>query len=112
MDDILFISKRRWPLKRLVKKMHQILTTIKQTLRPEKTWMSRIAKGFTYCGYHILPSTFSIAKTTKKKFLDHQKILLKKSPNLLVKYIQRWHIWIKSGIIPQSKIIKNIGLQI
>jgi len=111
MHDILFISERRWPLKRFVKKIYQQLSTLQQTLRQEKTWMSRIAKGFTYCGL-LYPTTHHChCKHHEKKFIHHKKKLLKKTPNLLNQYIQRWYIWIKSGIILQSKIIQTIGYQ-
>ena len=113
MDDILIISEKRWPLKHMVKKLYQILDNHKQTLRPEKTWMSRIAKGYTFCGYQIQPPRLSISKITLQRFLTKVKELLqdiKNSKTTSLQYIKRWIRWSQSGIIPQSRSIKKIYL--
>lgn len=111
MDDILIISEKRWPLKRMVKKLYQILDNHKQILRPEKTWMSRIGKGYTFCGYQIQPPKLAISKITIQRFLTRVKELLQdinNSKTTSMQYIQRWIRWSKSGIIPQSRSIKEI----
>uniref|UniRef100_UPI001AADB7F5 hypothetical protein n=1 Tax=Facilibium subflavum TaxID=2219058 RepID=UPI001AADB7F5 len=41
MDDLLFISDKRWKLKRLIKKVHGLLIQLKQSISWEKTWIGR-----------------------------------------------------------------------
>ena len=68
MDDLLFISDKRWKLKRLIKKVHGLLIQLKQSISWEKTWIGRAKDGFDWLGFHIKVESITVAM---KSILNH-----------------------------------------
>ena len=53
MDDWVILIPTRRVLKRLVKKMHQIVSGLRYKLAKNKTYIGRISKGFDFLGYRF-----------------------------------------------------------
>lgn len=53
MDDWVILSKTRSSLRRLVKKMHQVMHRLKFKLAIDKTFIGKIARGFDFLGYRF-----------------------------------------------------------
>lgn len=69
MADILVLVPTRWKLRRVVAMVHQILTSLGLQMHPDKTFMGRIEKGFSFLGYQFSPAGLSVALPTLDKFV-------------------------------------------
>ena len=65
MDDYILCAKKRWPLKRAIRKHYQILEQLGLTTRPEKTEVGRVINGFTFLGYVITSKQLSVSTQTQ-----------------------------------------------
>ena len=98
-DDIILVSRKRHVLKRMKKEMHVILTNLRLSLRPEKTFVGRSQKGFDLLGYHITPYAFSPSQKTQEKALENAKRRYAQGGNsALAKYLDRWRTWVHAGL--------------
>lgn len=98
-DDIILASRKRHLLKRMKKQMHCILTQLRLSLRPEKTFVGRNLKGFDLLGYHIAPDQVSASQRTIDKAFENAKRRYAQGGNLsLAKYLKRWKTWIHAGL--------------
>lgn len=50
MDDFLFLSARRWPLRRAVRRLHDYFEDTGFECHPDKTQVGRIERGFDWLG--------------------------------------------------------------
>lgn len=50
MDDFLFLSQRRWPVRRAVARLHQYFDNTGFDCHPDKTTVGRVEKGFDWLG--------------------------------------------------------------
>ena len=69
MDDILVLAPTRWKLRKAVKVVNQVLSTLCLAKHPDKTFIGRIAKGFDWLGYHLRPEGLSVATKTVENFV-------------------------------------------
>lgn len=51
MDDFLFLSTRRWPLRRAVRRLHEYFENTGFECHPDKTQTGRVEKGFDWSGF-------------------------------------------------------------
>ena len=54
MDDILVLAPSRWKLRRAVRVLNQILSSLKLEKHPEKTFIGPIERGFDFLGWFAL----------------------------------------------------------
>ncbi len=104
LDDWVILSKKRWTLKKAIRKMHAVLRDLKLTIhppsRPDKTSMGRVERGFTFLGYDLKPRMLGVAKKTQEGCLSKAYMLHEQhvSQDAIVQYVKRWVCWAKAGI--------------
>jgi hypothetical protein len=98
-DDILLMSHKRHVLRRMRKAMYRILDDLKLTLRPEKTFIGRIHKGFDLLGYHISTQSLTPNQTTQKKAIEQAKRRYAQGGEASLQgYLYRWRSWVHAGL--------------
>lgn len=50
MDDFLFLSPRRWPVRRAIRRLHDYFDDTGFMCHPEKTYTGRVSQGFDWLG--------------------------------------------------------------
>ena len=114
MDDILFFTKTRHKLKKVIRDVYPILNQLKLTLADDKTWIGRVAKGFDYLGYRIAENELTVAQRSFQRMTArlHQRLAQGESTTRLVSYVKNWLRWAQSGVVLDKerlvKTIKNI----
>ena len=68
MDDWVILTTSRHRLKRGIRLVNQTLNQLKLAQHPDKTWMGKIDRGFTFLGYHHTRAGLTPAKDTIKRF--------------------------------------------
>ena len=68
MDDILVLAPSRWKLRRAVRVLNQVLSSLKLEKHPEKTFVGRIERGFDFLGYHFSRTELTVARATLEHF--------------------------------------------
>ena len=114
MDDLLFISDQRWKLKRLIKKVHGLLTKLKQSISWPKTWIGRDRDGFDWLGFHVKVTSITVAL---KSLVNHKNKVLRlkeqgASETRIEEYCLLWKRWVEGSVgksrnIFSTKKIKN-----
>jgi hypothetical protein len=110
MDDILVLSPTRQRLRKAVKVVNQVLSSLRLEKHPDKTFIGRIERGFDFLGYHFSPDGLSVAKETMKQFVEHATRLYEQEPgepcgsSRLGLYVKRWLQWVTAGICEMNQI--------
>ena len=68
MDDWVILEKRRWPLRRAIRRVNAILNDLKLITHPDKTWVGTIHRGFDFLGYHHTRAGCCPAEDTVRRF--------------------------------------------
>ncbi len=112
MDDVLIMSKRRWGLRKAIKRLNEIFSTLGLEQHPDKTFIGRIEKGFDFLGYHFSRKGLRLAGKTMTNALEklHRLYEQKKTapPETgsavdLGAYWRRWCGWAEGGLSPHNK---------
>lgn len=104
MDDIVILAKKRWRLRKAIKTLNQIFSTLKLRQHPDKTFIGRIARGFDFLGYHFSRGPLRLATKTINNMLQklHRLYEQKKTaPESAVSpgaYWRRWLSWARGGL--------------
>ena len=53
MDDWIVLAPSRWALRRAIARTHRVLAKLQLELRPEKTDIGRVERGFDFLGYRF-----------------------------------------------------------
>ena len=102
--SILVLAPSRWKLRRAVRVLNQVLSSLKLEKHPEKTFIGRIEKGFDFLGYHFSRAGLTLARTTLENFavralrLYEQERGKQDSLPRLGEYVQRWSGWVSGGL--------------
>ena len=70
MDDILILAPTRWKLRKAVARVNRVLSALRLTTHPDKTFIGHSAKGFDFLGYHFFDGALCAAKTTTRKMAE------------------------------------------
>jgi RNA-directed DNA polymerase len=114
MDDVIILAKTRLHLRKAVRIINQHFNQLKVEQAPDKTYISKISKGFDFLGYQFGKEKITVSKRTLESHIRRLTQLYEQKrshPNwmaLLDDYRQRWVTWVYSGI--PSSIIMNILL--
>ena len=100
MDDWVILAKTRWQLKRVIKKMNEILEQLKLTKHPDKTEMGKIDKGFDFLGYRLFREGLRAAKKTLANAVSKATRLYEQgaSQECIGEYWIRFWRWLQAGI--------------
>ncbi|WP_279247487.1 reverse transcriptase/maturase family protein [Candidatus Litorirhabdus singularis] len=104
MDDVLIMSKRRWGLRRAIKRLNEIFKSLGLEQHPDKTFIGRINKGFDFLGYHFSRAGLQLATKTianaveKMHRLYERKQTAQERAAALDDYLTRWLRWTTAGL--------------
>ena len=98
MDDILVLAPTRWKLRRAVRVVNQVLSSLRLEKHPDKTFIGRIERGFDFLGYRFGPEGLSVARKTLENFAERALRLYEQEPTRLGEYVRRWLRWTQAGL--------------
>jgi hypothetical protein len=103
MDDILVLTPTRWKLRAAVRLVNQGLAALGLRKHPQKTFIGRIARGFTFLGYQISPQGITVARQTVEHMVARARQLYEQRPGgtaaaRLGAYVRRWGQWVRAGV--------------
>ena len=104
MDDIAILTPTRHTLRTAVKVVNQILARLGLAKHPGKTFIGRIAKGFSFLGYQFGPSGLRVAEATLQRRAQKCRQLYEQQPPgpertaRLGEYLRRWWGWVPGGL--------------
>lgn len=77
-----------------------MLTGLKLENHPDKTFIGRVERGFTFLGYTFRPSTLQVASTTTAAMVERITRLYEQGANHLRigRYLQAWLLWLHAGL--------------
>ena len=108
MDDLLFVSDKRWRIKRVIGKVLEMVTQLKQRLSKEKTAIGRARKGFDWLGFRFDVVPVKVALKTILNHLNRKARLLERgvSKRRIEQYGQRWLRWCEV-VLRESMLAKS-----
>jgi hypothetical protein len=105
MDDWVILAPTRWSLRRAVRIVNQTLQELRVEQHPDKTFIGRIERGFTFLGYWITKhGVTGIAPSTWQAFQERVARLYEQNapPEIIWRsvelYVRRWWQWVRSGV--------------
>ena len=110
MDDWVILARTRWQLRKAVKLVMQTLSELKVEPHPDKTYIGRVSRGFTFLGYTIASAGIvGIAPQTRKRFVERLTRLYEQGASVerIGDYVRRWQLWAVSGLGAYSTSISG-----
>src|ERR1035441_1556388 len=105
MDDWVILAPTRWSLRRAVRMVNQTLRELRVEQHPNKTFIGRIERGFTFLGYWITKQGVTgVAPSTWDAFQERLVRLYEQDAPLeeirrgVEAYVRRWKRWVVSGL--------------
>lgn len=102
------LAPTRWSLRRAVRVVNETLRELRVEQHPDKTFVGRIARGFTFLGYWVTAQGVTgVAPSTWARFQDRVARLYEQdaSPEDIRRrighYVRRWRRWVVSGLRDQ-----------
>ena len=102
MDDWLIVTPTRWKLRAAVRLVSETLAELKVQQRPDKTFISRVSRGFDFLGDRFTPMGLEVGPRAVERCvervsrLDERGVVL----NHIGASVQCWQRWAKSGLGP------------
>ncbi len=84
--------------------MNQSLGALGLEKHPDKTFIGRVERGFTFLGYRLHPGGLRVAEDTRKRFVARAHRLYEREragrepPGALGAYVRRWWTWSEAGL--------------
>ena len=108
VDDWCILTQSKYKLRRAIKKMHRVLLQLQMKTHPDKTFIGRREKEFSFLGYQFCNTELKIAPAS---FENHQAKCLRlqeqQAPlKRLVDYGRRWLGWFTAGVVLASGILR------
>ena len=99
MDDVLVLTPTRWKLRRAVRLVNEALAALELAKAPNKTYIGRIANGFSWLGYHLGGGRLCLARTTWERFATRIGRLYEQGADTrrIGAYVQHWLRWVQAG---------------
>ncbi|HVS89392.1 MAG TPA: reverse transcriptase domain-containing protein [Candidatus Acidoferrum sp.] len=105
MDDWVILAPTRWSLRRAVQMVNETLRELRVEQHPDKTFIGRIERGFTFLGYWITkqgvtgvaPSAWEAFRGRVARLYEQdapQEEILRR----IGQYVRRWKRWELSGV--------------
>ena len=101
MDDWIVLAPSRWKLRRAVRIVNQTLAEVKGEQQPDKTFVGRIARGFSFLGYQMnAAGLVGVAPPTMKRFVERVNQLYEQGADAsrIGEYVRRWLVWVRSAV--------------
>jgi len=105
MDDWVILAPTRWSLRRAIVVVNETLPGLHVDQHPDKTFIGRIGRGFTFLGYWITEKGVTgVAPSTWEAFQERVARLYEQNAPLedirraVEQYVRRWKRWVMSGV--------------
>jgi len=101
MDDWVILVKTRGELRKIVKKMHEVMHKLKFKLAVDKTYIGKISNGIDFLGYRLSnEGIIGLARKTKENFINKTLKLYEQGADIrrIGCYIKRWSSWCVAGL--------------
>ena len=103
MDDVLVLAPTRWKLRKAVKRVNEVLCSLRLEKHPKKTFVGCVARGFDFLGYHFSPAGLRVADPTVRRFVERASRLQERGceglepSHALGEYVRLWQRWAGAG---------------
>ena len=101
----MILAPTRWSLRRAVRVVNETLRELRVEQHPDKTFIGRIERGFTFLGYWITKrGVTGVAPSTWDAFQERLVRLYEQNASLdfvqrsVELYVRRWKRWVVSGL--------------
>lgn len=101
MDDWVVMAPTRWKLRNAVRIVNRALCELRVEQHPDKTFIGRIDRGFSFLGYEFKASGLTgVARPTRERFAERIHRLYEQGATAcrIGEYVRRWLIWVRSGL--------------
>jgi hypothetical protein len=105
MDDWVILAPTRWSLRRAIVVVNETLRELRVEQHPDKTFIGRIQRGFTFLGYWITAKGVTgVAPSAWEGFqervvrLYEQGAPQEETKRRIGQYVRRWKRWVVSGV--------------
>ncbi|MGD1092890.1 MAG: reverse transcriptase domain-containing protein [Bryobacteraceae bacterium] len=105
MDDWVILAPKRWSLRRAIRTVNEMLRELRVEQHPDKTFIGRIERGFTFLGYWITEKGVTgVAPSTWDGFqervarLYEQDAPQQETRRRIGQYVRRWRRWVLGGL--------------
>jgi len=99
------LAPTRWSLRRAIRIANETLRELPVEKHPDKTFIGRIGRGFTFLGYWITEKGVTgVAPSALERFqervvgLYEQNAPPKEIRQRIGQYVRRWKRWVRSGV--------------
>jgi hypothetical protein len=98
--DVLVLTPTRWTLRRAVRLVNETLAALGLAKAPNKTFIGRIAKGFSWLGYHLGAGRLRLARATWERCAARIGRLYEQhaARERMGTYVQHWLRWVQAGL--------------
>jgi hypothetical protein len=113
MDDVLVLAPTRWKLRKAVKRVNEVLCSLRLQKHPDVTFVGRVGRGFDFLGYQFKSRGLAVAEGTRARFvercarLQEQEVAGLNGPDRLRDYVRRWERWAGADLVAVAGV--NIG---
>jgi hypothetical protein len=104
MDDWVILAPSRWSLRRAIRIVNETLRELRVKQHPDKTFIGRIERGFTFLGYWITAKGVTgVAPSAWQGFQERVARLYEQDApqdeirRRIEQYVRRWKQWALSG---------------
>ena len=105
MDDWVILAPSRWSLRRAIRIVNETLRELRVKQHPDKTFIGRMERGFTFLGYWITQKGVTgVAPSAWQGFQERVARLYEQDAppdeirRRIEQYVRRWTRWVPSGV--------------
>lgn len=113
MDDWVILAPSRWSLRRAIRTVNETLQELRVEQYPDKTFVGRIERGFTFLGYWITEKGVTrVAPSAWQGFqervarLYEQDAPPEEARRRIGQYVRRWRRWVLGGVREVSESLE------
>ena len=110
MDDWVILAPSRWSLRRAIRIVNETLRELRVKQHPDKTFIGRIERGFTFLGYWITQKGVTgVAPSAWRGFQERVARLYEQDAppeeirRRIEQFVRRWTRWVRSGVRDVSR---------
>ena len=110
MDDFVILASSRYALRKAIRKVHEVLSSLMLALHPVKRFIGRTEKGFDFLGYQIHPNRkLRPSRVSLHRLMERARRLYEREASIqrLWQYVIRWHRWLHGGLDGMNLQQKN-----
>ena len=101
MDDWVILAPTRWKLRRAIRVVNTTLEELRVERHPDKTFISRIERGFDFLGDSFIPQCLGVAPQTIHRLAQRITRLYEQGATTrrLGQYANGWCRWVVGGLV-------------